>query len=131
MILDFIENPRFVLSLFDETPRLGMVEASRLGLNRDGPALEIELLSSVLPEKMPKKYGGQRLNASCITLSLSFVQDLEIASWGVNNSGSFQVHKSSGRIHMAFSNPAGELIFKARCACIDLKSWIPYLREHT
>ena len=58
MILDFIDNPRFVLSLFDEIPRLGMVEGSRLGLNRDGPTLEIELLSSVVPEKMPEVWGA-------------------------------------------------------------------------
>ena len=130
MILNFIDNKKYLSRLFKNIPRIEFFEASSIYLNRNGPTLELDLLIDITPMILPKKYLGQDLNASHIKVSLSPISNLNILNWGVNNIGYFEINNIENKLAVVFKNRINnEIIFKTDCKFIDLKEWVPYRKE--
>jgi hypothetical protein len=132
MILGFIENKNFLLNLFKDIPQIEKFELCKLSFDREGPTAELSMIVNKIPEILPRKFQGQNFNASSLVMTLMPINSVILKSWETVNIGTFEVEKVDDVIKLQFLELETEkILFQLNCKFIDLKSWIPYLRETT
>jgi hypothetical protein len=123
---DFLENPEYLASFFDNNEGLEKLSLFEASLDRDGPTLRLRANLNRFPDR-PSARWHPSFNQAQVTLALSLFDEIEVHGWRAVMDGQLVVSRVS-RTELTFSFESRGVAIRGRAHYVRLDNLTAHQR---